>query len=100
MTGDELPDLLTMLTGPRVEPGPLIAELRERDPVCWIPGLDAWVITRHEDVRLLCNDPRLTADASAHEGYVAPATTDARAARMLAALPFRATPADRESLGR
>ena len=100
MTGDALPDLLTVLTGPRTEPGPLFAQLRERDPVCWIPGLDAWVVTRHEDVRLLCNEPRLTADASAHEHYRAPTTTDPRAARLLAALPFRATPADPESLGR
>jgi cytochrome P450 len=100
MTGEELLDLTTVMTGPRTEPGPLIADLRERDPVCWIPGLDAWVVTRHEDVRLLCNDPRLTADASAHDGYIAPATTDPRAARLLAALPFRATPADPESLGR
>jgi cytochrome P450 len=100
MTGDKLPDLLTVLTGPWTESGPLIAELREHDPVCWIPGLNAWVVTRHEDVRLLCNDPRLTADASAHEDYRAPTTTDPRAARLLTALPFRATPADPESLGR
>jgi cytochrome P450 len=100
MSADLFPDLLTVLAGPRTEPGPLIAELRERDPVCWIPGLDAWVVTRHEDVRRLCNDPRLTADASAHEGYRAPSTPDPRAARLLAALPFRATPADPESLGR
>jgi cytochrome P450 len=100
MTGGELPDLFAVLAGPRTEPGPLIAELRERDPVCWVPGMDAWVVTRHEDVRLLCNDPRLTADASAHEAYRAPTTTDPRAVRLLAALPFRATPADPESLGR
>ncbi|MFN2427241.1 MAG: cytochrome P450 [Candidatus Binatia bacterium] len=100
MSGVELPDVLTVLAGPRTEPGPLIAELRERDPVCWIPGLNAWVITRHEDVRLLCNHPLLTADASAHEDYRAPTTTDPKAARLLAALPFRATPADPESLGR
>jgi cytochrome P450 len=62
--------------------------------------LEAWVITRHEDVRLLCLDPRLTADASAHEHHHAPHSTDPRAARLLAAIPFRATPADPESLGR
>ena len=100
MTGVELPDLLTVLAGPRTDLGPIIAELRERDHVCWIPGLDAWIVTRHEDVRLLCNDPRLTADASAHDGYRAPTTTDPKALRLLAALPFRATPADPESLGR
>lgn len=98
MTPGELPDLLTVLAGPRTDPAPLIAEIRERDPVCWIPGLDAWVVTRHEDVRLLCLDPRLTADASAHEHFQA--STDAKAARLLAAMPFRATPADPDSLAR
>lgn len=100
MTSDELPDVFTLLTGPRMEPGPLMADLRERDPVCWVPGLDAWVVTRHEDVRSLCNDPRLTADISAHEHYRPPTTTDPKAARLLAALPFRATPANPESVGR
>ena len=98
MTAVELPDLLTVFGGPRTDLGPLIADLREREPVCWIPGLDAWVVTRHEDVRLLCVDPRLTADACAHEHYHAP--TDAKAVRWLSAIPFRATPADPESLGR
>lgn len=63
-------------------------------------AVEAWVVTRHEDVRLLCNEPRLTADATAHEHYRAPTTTDPRAARLLAALPFRATPANPESRGR
>ena len=98
MAAAEIPDLLTVFGGPRTDLGPLIADLREREPVCWIPGLDAWVVTRHEDVRLLCVDPRLTADACAHEHYHAP--TDAKAVRWLSAIPFRATPADPESLGR
>jgi len=98
MTAVELPDLLSVFTGPRTDQGPLIADLREREPVCWIPGLDAWIVTRHEDVRLLCIDPRLTADATAHEQYRAP--TDAKAVRWLSAIPFRVSPADPESLGR
>jgi cytochrome P450 len=98
VTAGELPNLLTVFAGPRTDPGPLIAELRERDPVCWIPGLDAWVVMRHEDVRLLCLDPRLTADPTAHEYYDAP--TDAKAARLKSAIPFRATPSNPESLGR
>jgi len=97
MTSD-LPDLSSVLTGPRTNVAPLIAELRERDPVCWIPGLEAWVVTRHEDVRRLSLDPRLTADFSAHEHYQAP--TDPKAVQWLSAIPFRATPADPESLGR
>ena len=98
MTAVELPDLLSVFAGPRTDMGPLIADLRDREPVCWIPGLDAWIVTRHEDVRSLCLDPRLTADISAHEGYHAP--TDPKAVRWLSALPFRATPADPESIGR
>ena len=78
MTAVEFPDLLSVFAGPRTDLAPLIADLREREPVCWIPGLDAWVVTRHEDVRLLCVDPRLTADACAYENYQAP--TDPKAA--------------------
>jgi biflaviolin synthase len=98
MTGVELPDLLSVFAGPRTDMGPVIADLREREPVCWIPGLDAWIVTRHEDVRLLCIDPRLTADATAHEQYRAP--TDAEVVRWLSAIPFRVSPTDPESLGR
>lgn len=92
------PDISSVLTGPRTDVAPLIADLRERDPVCWIPGLDAWVVTRHEDVRRLTLSPLLTADFSAHEHYQAP--TDPKAVQWLSAIPFRATPADPESLGR
>jgi cytochrome P450 len=98
MTKIELPDLLSVIAGPRTDPGPLISELREHDPVCWIPGLDAWIVTRHEDVRGLCVDPRVSADAIHHEGYQAP--KDPKAAKWLGAIPFRATLADPESLGR
>jgi cytochrome P450 len=98
VTTSRLPDLLSLLSGPRTDPGPLIADLRENEPVCWIPGMDAWLVTRHEDVRLLCVEPRLTADTSAHQHYQAPA--DPQAAQWLSAIPFRATPADPESLGR
>jgi cytochrome P450 len=50
----------------------VIAQLRERDPVHWIPGLDAWFVTRYEDVRLLFADPRVTADPRHFERYVVP----------------------------
>jgi cytochrome P450 len=98
MTTFELPDLLTLFAGPRKDLAPLIADMREHEPVCWIPGLDAWVVTRHEDVRRLCLEPRLTADATAHEKHQP--FTDPKAVRWLSAIPFRATPADPESLGR
>src|SRR5262249_31960570 len=98
MTDAALPDLLTVLAGPRTDPGPLIAELRERDPVCWIPGLDAWVVTRHEDVRLLCVDPRMSPDACDYEHYQPP--TDPSAMYWLSAIPFRAPPGHPASRGR
>jgi cytochrome P450 len=80
------------------DPALLIAELRERDPVYWVPGFDAWVVTRHEDARLLFADPRVTADPRVYEGYEPP--TDDDAANWLAEMPFRSNPAHADSLGR
>ena len=31
-----------------VDPHPLLARLREREPVSWIPALDGWLVTRHD----------------------------------------------------
>jgi cytochrome P450 len=30
------------------DPHPLLARLREREPVSWIPALDGWLVTRHD----------------------------------------------------
>ena len=65
----------------------IIAQVREQDPVHWIPGIDAWFVSRHEDVRMLFADPRVSADPRRFERYVAP--TQPGAARWLAE-PFRA----------
>lgn len=46
-----------------------LARLRERDPVHWIAPLGVWFVTRHDDVRRLFADPRLTADPRAFERY-------------------------------
>jgi cytochrome P450 len=80
------------------DPAPLFAGLRDDSPVHWLPGFDAWLITRHEDVRLLFADPRVTADPRAYEKYTAPA--EGSAARWLDEMPFRAAPAECQSLGR
>jgi cytochrome P450 len=64
----------------------VIARIREHDPVHWVPGIDAWFVSRHEDVRMLFSDPRVTADPRQFERYVAP--TEPGAARWLAEPPF------------
>jgi cytochrome P450 len=88
----------TLVAGPRRDPMPFLAELRERDPICWLPGIDTWLVTRHAEVRLLFSDRRLTTDARAYERYQRPA--DPRAARALDQMPFRSTSPGTESLGR
>ncbi len=65
---------------------PVIARLREHDPVHWVPGLDAWFVSRHEDVRGLFSDERVTADPRRFERYVAP--SEPGADRWLAEPPF------------
>jgi cytochrome P450 len=43
-------------------PYPVLAELREQDPVHWNEGLGAWIVTRYADVREGLRDPRLSAE--------------------------------------
>jgi cytochrome P450 len=100
-TGDGLPRppaSSPLLTETARDAAPVLARLRERDPVHWIPGLDAWFVTRHEDVRLLFADPRVTADPRQYAGYVAP--TEPGAARWLAELPFLSATPGSPSRGR
>jgi cytochrome P450 len=87
----------SLLVGSASDPAPVLAHLREHDPVHWIPGLDAWLVTRHEDVRLLFSSSCLTADARAWERYEP--SPDPRAER-LSTLPFRSATAESESWGR
>lgn len=69
----------------------VIAKVREEDPVHWVPGIDAWFISRHKDIRMLFADQRVTADPRVFERYVAP--TESGAARWLAEPPYiAATP--------
>ncbi|MDJ0849126.1 MAG: cytochrome P450 [Myxococcota bacterium] len=87
-----------LIRGPLRDPIPLLARLREDDPVHWVPGLDAWLVTRHEDVRQLFADGRLTTDARAYERYEPP--TEPGADRWFSELSFRSTASDPDSLGR
>ncbi|MGI9184255.1 MAG: cytochrome P450 [Solirubrobacteraceae bacterium] len=38
-------------------PHPLLARLREREPVAWLPSLDGWLVTRHDLVLTALRDP-------------------------------------------
>lgn len=39
------------------DPHPVLAELRAREPVSWLPALDGWLVTRHEDAVAVMRDP-------------------------------------------
>ena len=43
-------------------PYPVLAHLREQDPVHWNEILDAWIVTRYADVREGLRDPRLSSE--------------------------------------
>jgi cytochrome P450 len=52
------------------DPAPLVDRLREEDPVHWVPSLDFWFVTRHDDVKRLFNDPEnATQDRVAWEHF-------------------------------
>ncbi len=44
------------------DPYPLYKRLREEDPVHWSEALDAWVLTRYDDVVAVLRDSRFSAD--------------------------------------
>src|SRR5262249_26213808 len=88
----------SVIAGSATDPVPMIARLREHDPVCWIEPLDAWIVTRHEDVRSLFSDSRVTTDPRVYQRYRE--LGDPRAAYWLSEMPFRSTHANGESFGR
>ena len=52
------------------DPAPLLHRLRAGDPVHFVPSLACWVVTRHDDVKRLLNDPEnATRDRSAWEHF-------------------------------
>ncbi|MEM7273431.1 MAG: cytochrome P450 [Actinomycetota bacterium] len=47
------------------DPDPILARMRAEEPVCWVPALDMWLVTRWDDVAELEADPdRFTAATS------------------------------------
>jgi cytochrome P450 len=54
------------------DPASVIDRMREEDPVHLIPGIDAWMVTRWEDVRELFTHPSTTNDRRAYENYQMP----------------------------
>jgi cytochrome P450 len=43
-------------------PYPLYRQLREQDPIHWSPLLEAWILTRYDDVLEVLKHPRFSAD--------------------------------------
>ncbi len=43
-------------------PYPMYRQLREEDPVHWSPLLEAWILTRYDDVLAVLKHPRFSAD--------------------------------------
>src|SRR5262245_57173513 len=83
--------------GSPIDPAPLITDpqaaydrLREAGPVHRMPGTDgspAWLVTRHEDVRRLLADPRLSLDKrhatpGNYRGFSLPPALDANLLNM------------------
>jgi hypothetical protein len=80
----------------------VIAELREHSPVYWLAGFDAWVVTRHEDVRMLFSDPRVTADprptsATSRPAISPPSAGWRRCRSARSTMPSRASDASRSA---
>src|SRR5690242_9637136 len=44
------------------DPFPLYQRLRDQDPAHWSPELNAWVLTRYEDVKRVCLDAQMSSD--------------------------------------
>src|SRR5215210_2506174 len=40
------------------DPHPLLARLREREPVSWLPALDGWLVTRRDLAMLVMRDAK------------------------------------------
>ena len=44
------------------DPFPMFRRLQDEDPCHWSPRLKAWVLTRYEDVRCVCQDKAMSSD--------------------------------------
>jgi len=75
----------------QTDPADVVARVRREDPVHYIRELDAWMVTRHEDVRSLFTDSRVTNDRRAYANYSLP--PEGTTARWIAENgPFAAPP--------
>ena len=55
------------------DPSPGLHRLRAEDPVHWVEPLGFWLVTRHDDVKTLFNDPeRVSPDKRLWSAYVPP----------------------------
>lgn len=80
------------------DPSPAIGRLREEDPVHWFDALNLWAVTRHDDVKQLFGDPRVTADPRAWEGTRT--SSDGNVRRWLTENPFLGESAGAPGKGR
>ena len=39
------------------DPYPIYARLRDEEPVCWVPAVQLWLVTRYDDVRTVTLSP-------------------------------------------
>jgi cytochrome P450 len=69
-----MPKAFTTLLDPDVlrDPHPSLAELRKTSPVFWDPAIEAWIVTRHEDVKAVFADPRFSRDRRLTKFYTPP----------------------------
>ncbi len=42
-----------------VDPDPILARIRAEEPVCWVPSMNMWLVTRWDDVAYMENHPEL-----------------------------------------
>ena len=69
-----MPERFTTLLDPDVvrDPHPILAELRKTSPIVWDPVIETWLVTRHEDVKAVFADPRLSRDRRLTRFYTPP----------------------------
>jgi cytochrome P450 len=76
------PEIDRLLDGPAfyVNPYPVFARMRTEAPVYWYPGSRSWLITRYDDVDLVCRSPKLFSSYGFQNAYFDNLRPDLRAA--------------------
>jgi unspecific monooxygenase len=59
-----------------IYPDRQIKPVRETDPVHYVESMGCWMLTRHEDVKRACSDPKLSQEPRYWEAYTPPADPD------------------------